>query len=247
MLFRSSLLKAARAVWLKQKDIDHRFHHISTDEVYGSLCETDPPFLETTPYDPSSPYSASKAASDHLVKAYNRTYGLQISISNCSNNYGPYQHVEKLIPMCIHNILNNLPITIYGNGKQIRDWLYVEDHCKAIDAILLNGKIGQTYNIGGKNELRNIDVIKNICTSVDAYLIDNQLQSLYPNSPIFEGQSSEKLIEFVSDRAGHDFRYAIDQSKIESTLDFTPTQTFEKGLEKTIKWYIENTFKKHQN
>ena len=193
-----------------------RFHHISTDEVYGSLGYDDPPFTETTPYNPLNPYSASKAASDHFVMTYHNTYGLPVTITNCSNNYGPRQHIEKLIPKTIFNIMSNKKIPVYGNGENIRDWIYVEDHCKGILDVFYGGKIGEKYNIGGECEVKNIDLIKMIIKLMGA---------------------SEDLIEFVDDRPGHDLRYAIDNAKIKNTVAFKPQHTLEEGLKKTIEWY----------
>ena len=195
-----------------------RFHHISTDEVYGSLDYEDPPFTETTPYDPQNPYSASKAASDHFVMSYYNTYKLPVMITNCSNNYGPRQHIEKLIPKTISNIMSNKKIPVYGKGENIRDWIYVEDHCRGILDVFHGGKIGEKYNIGGECELRNIDLVKMIIKLMDA---------------------SEDLIEFVDDRPGHDLRYAIDNAKIKNTLSFKPHYTIGEGLKKTIEWYIK--------
>ena len=220
-----SLLNAAKHIW-KDNFKDKLFYHISTDEVYGSLGK-EGFFVETTPYDPHSPYSASKASSDHLVRAYHDTFGLPIVISNCSNNYGSYQFPEKLIPLFINNIRNNKPLPVYGKGENIRDWLYVEDHAKAIDVIFHNGKDGETYNIGGHNEWKNIDLIKVICK-----IMDKKLERK-------EG-TSEKLITFVKDRAGHDLRYAIDSSKLQRELGWKPSLQFEEGIEKTIDWYLEN-------
>ncbi len=220
-----NLLNAARFEW--KEDFENRlFYHISTDEVYGSLGETGL-FTETTSYDPRSPYSASKASSDHLVRAYYHTYGLPIVVSNCSNNYGPNQFPEKLLPLAINNIVNNKPIPIYGKGDNVRDWLYVEDHATAIDEIYHNGKLGETYNIGGINEWKNIDLIHLLCKVMDKEL--NRAEG-----------TSEKLITFVKDRAGHDQRYAIDSSKIVSELKWKPSLQFEEGLVKTVKWYLEN-------
>ena len=206
-----------------------RFHHISTDEVYGSLMPDDPAFSETTPYDPHSPYSASKASSDHLVNAYHSTYGLPTIITNCSNNYGPYQFPEKLMPLMILNALEGKPLPIYGDGSNIRDWLYVEDHCEAIQLAVEQGVPGETYNIGGSCEKTNLEIVKTICTVLDA---------LFPDSP---DRPHESLITFVKDRPGHDLRYAVDTSKIQRELDWQPKETFETGLEKTIKWYITQT------
>ena len=204
-----------------------RFHHISTDEVFGSL-EEDGFFTEETSYDPSSPYSASKAASDHLVRAWQRTYGLPVIISNCSNNYGPYQFPEKLIPLMIINCLNEKPLPVYGTGENIRDWLFVDDHCDAIHTIIEKGEIGETYNIGGNNEIQNIDIVKTIC---------NLLDNIRPSENL---KSYQELITFVKDRPGHDFRYAIDSSKLQNKLGWTPKETFEMGIRKTIDWYLDN-------
>ena len=220
-----NLLNAAKHIW-KDNFEDKLFFHISTDEVYGSLGK-EGYFVETTPYDPHSPYSASKASSDHLVRAYHDTFGLPIVISNCSNNYGSYQFPEKLIPLFINNIRNNKPLPVYGKGENVRDWLYVEDHAKAIDVIFHNGKNGETYNIGGHNEWKNIDLIKVLCKIMDKKLGRK------------EG-TSEKLITFVKDRAGHDLRYAIDSSKFQKELGWKPSLQFEEGIEKTIDWYLEN-------
>ncbi len=222
----ANLLNAANRIWADNQD-GKRFYHVSTDEVYGSLGETGF-FLEDTPYDPKSPYSASKASSDHLVRAYHNTYKLPVVISNCSNNYGSYQFPEKLIPLFIHNIKNNKPLPVYGKGENIRDWLWVEDHARAIDVIFHGGKDGDTYNIGGHNEWTNIDLIKLMCKIVDQKL----------GRP--EGDS-EKLITYVKDRAGHDLRYAIDSTKLQNELGWTPSLQFAEGLEKTVEWYLENT------
>jgi len=219
-----NLLNAAKKIW--ENKVDKRFYHISTDEVYGSLHEGGY-FLESTPYDPKSPYSASKASSDHFVRAYSNTYKLPVVISNCSNNYGPFQFPEKLIPLSINNIKNMQPIPIYGKGENIRDWLYVEDHAKAIDLIFFKGTTGETYNIGGENEWKNIDLIRLLCDIMDKKLA---------RSP----KTSEKLITFVKDRAGHDLRYAIDATKLTNQLGWRPSVTFEKGLEKTVDWYLNN-------
>lgn len=220
-----NLLNAARKKW-QDNMTDKLFYHISTDEVYGSL-GTSGFFLETTSYSPNSPYSASKASSDHLVRAYHHTYKLPIVISNCSNNYGPNQFPEKLIPLCINNIKNNKPLPIYGKGNNVRDWLYVEDHAHAIDTIFHSKKIGETFNIGGNNEWTNIDLVKLLCK-----IMDKQL-----HRP--EGTNA-KLITFVKDRAGHDLRYAIDSSKLQNELGWQPSVTFEEGLEKTVTWYLQN-------
>ena len=204
-----------------------RFHHISTDEVFGSL-EDDGFFTEETSYDPSSPYSASKAASDHLVRAWQRTYGLPVIVSNCSNNYGPYQFPEKLIPLIILNCLSEKTLPVYGKGENIRDWLYVDDHCAAIHNIIEQGNIGETYNVGGNNEIKNIDIVKTICDLLDEI------------SPSEKVESYHELITFVQDRPGHDFRYAIDSTKLQNRLGWTPKETFESGIKKTIQWYLDN-------
>ena len=221
----ANLLNAAKAIW-KEDDTDKLFYHVSTDEVYGSLGE-EGMFLETTPYDPRSPYSASKASSDHLVRAYHHTYGLPIVISNCSNNYGSHQFPEKLIPLFINNIKHNKPLPVYGKGENIRDWLWVEDHARAIDVIFHNGKNGETYNIGGHNEWTNIDLIKVICQVMDEKLGRG-------------AGESEKLITYVTDRAGHDMRYAIDATKLKEELDWVPSLQFEEGIRNTIDWYLDN-------
>lgn len=226
-----TLLEAARKYWQQlddDKKTSFRFHHISTDEVYGDLEGTTDLFTETTPYAPSSPYSASKASSDHLVRAWHRTYGLPIVITNCSNNYGPYHFPEKLIPLVILNALDGKPLPIYGRGNQIRDWLYVEDHARALYKVVTEGTIGETYNIGGHNEKQNIEVVKTICQILD---------ELKPQS---NDQPYESLITFVKDRPGHDLRYAIDASKIENELGWTPLESFDSGIRKTVEWYLNN-------
>ncbi|MEM9674990.1 MAG: dTDP-glucose 4,6-dehydratase [Bacteroidota bacterium] len=220
-----NLLNAAKEIWKEDMD-NHLFYHISTDEVYGSL-DDGGYFVETTSYDPKSPYSASKASSDHFVRAYHNTYGLPVVISNCSNNYGPNHFPEKLIPLCINNIKHNKPLPIYGKGENVRDWLYVEDHARAIDTIFHNGKVGDTYNIGGFNEWKNIDIVRLLCQVMDKKL----------DRP--EG-TSEKLITFVTDRAGHDLRYAIDAHKLMNELGWNPSLQFEEGIEKTVDWYLAN-------
>jgi dTDP-glucose 4,6-dehydratase len=220
-----NLLNAAKNAW-KENLSAHRFYHVSTDEVYGALGETGF-FTEETSYDPHSPYSASKASSDHFVRAYHDTFGMQIVVSNCSNNYGSHHFPEKLIPLCIHNIKNNKPLPIYGDGKYTRDWLFVEDHARAIDDVFHKGVNGQTYNIGGFNEWQNIDLVKLLCKIMDEKLVR-------------DAGTSEKLITFVKDRPGHDLRYAIDATKIERELGWRPSVTFEQGLEKTVVWYLEN-------
>lgn len=227
------LLEAARHYWnglAEDKKAEFRFHHISTDEVYGDLDGTEDLFLETTPYAPSSPYSASKASSDHLVRAWHRTYGLPVVLTNCSNNYGPYHFPEKLIPLVILNALAGKPLPVYGNGAQIRDWLYVEDHARALYKVVTEAEVGETYNIGGHNEQQNIDVVKAIC---------NLLEELASNKP--EGIANyHDLITYVKDRPGHDLRYAIDASKIKKDLGWVPVETFESGLRKTVEWYLAN-------
>jgi dTDP-glucose 4,6-dehydratase len=228
------LLEASRSYWvgLAEKDkLAFRFHHISTDEVYGDLEGTTDLFTETTSYSPSSPYSASKASSDHLVRAWNRTYGLPVVVTNCSNNYGPYHFPEKLIPLMILNALQGKALPVYGNGQQIRDWLFVEDHARALYVVATQGSVGETYNIGGHNEKANLDVVHAIC---------QLLEELAPNKP--EGiQHYQDLITYVKDRPGHDVRYAIDASKIKAELGWVPEESFETGLRKTVEWYLSNT------
>lgn len=227
-----NLLDAARRHWMEKPGAvkpgyeDARFHHISTDEVYGALGETGM-FREDTPYAPNSPYSASKASSDFLVRAYHHTYGMNVTTSNCSNNYGPKQHNEKLIPHIISKALSLQPLPIYGKGENVRDWLYVLDHCKAIDLIFHNGKSGETYNIGGRNERNNITIVKTICAILDE------------RKPRADGKKYEELITFVADRAGHDFRYAIDATKLENELGWRADETFDTGIVKTVEWYLE--------
>lgn len=236
-----SLLKAARAVWLSSEVVSHRFHHISTDEVYGSLGPDDPAFSESTPYAPNSPYSASKAASDHLVRSYGHTYGLHYTISNCSNNFGPYQFPEKLIPMAIINILLGRPIPVYGDGQNVRDWLYVEDHCMGLDLILQKAEPGEVYNIGGDNQWHNIDLIRLLCECIDDFFAkDSSLKTRFPLSPCALGNPAETLITFVKDRPGHDRRYAIDASKIERDLGFRAQRDFLTALKGTVSWYLQN-------
>jgi len=226
-----NLLEVARNYWqnlTEDKKSRFKFHHISTDEVYGDLEGTEDLFTEETSYSPSSPYSASKASSDHLVRAWHRTYGLPIVITNCSNNYGPYHFPEKLIPLVILNALEGKSLPVYGDGKQIRDWLYVEDHARALYLVATTAKVGETYNIGGHNEKQNIDVVKTICT-----ILDNI-------KPRTDGQSYTQQITFVKDRPGHDLRYAIDASKIQQELNWQPQETFESGIQKTVEWYLNN-------
>jgi dTDP-glucose 4,6-dehydratase len=220
-----TLLEAARTTWGDRKDV--RFHHVSTDEVFGSLSESDPPFSETTPYSPNSPYSASKAGSDHLVRAYHHTYGLPVTLTNCSNNYGPYQHAEKFIPTVIRSALAERPIPIYGAGLNIRDWLYVGDHCSAIDRVLRAGDNGETYLVGGKSERRNIDIAREICGVLDERV------------PRTSGSYAD-LLTSVTDRLGHDFRYAIDCTRIERDLGWKADETFDSGIRRTIEWYLLN-------
>ncbi|AKQ40990.1 dTDP-glucose 4, 6-dehydratase [Aurantiacibacter atlanticus] len=238
----NSLLKAARAVWLDDgTGLDHRFHHISTDEVYGSLGPDDPAFSEAHQYQPNSPYSASKAASDHLVRAYHHTFGLEITTSNCSNNYGPYQYPEKLIPLFLLNALHGRPLPIYGDGMNVRDWLHVEDHCRGIDACLAKGRSGETYNIGGGAELPNMAVIDHICAEVDrAFAEVDELAARYPDAPAANGRPTSELKTFVTDRKGHDRRYAIDESKARGELGYVPAHTFDDGLRQTLHWYLDN-------
>ena len=222
-----NLLEQSRIFINKTNNKDFRFLHVSTDEVYGSLGD-DGKFLETTPYDPSSPYSASKAGSDHLVRAWNRTFGLPTLITNCSNNYGSYQFPEKLVPLMIINCLQGNPLPVYGKGENVRDWLFVGDHCDAIHTVLARGEMGETYNIGGNNEIKNIDVVTIICSLLDEI------------SPRENGSSYSDLITFVKDRPGHDFRYAIDAGKIRNDLGWSPNESFETGIRKTIHWYLDN-------
>ena len=237
-----SLLKAARKLWLAEKSVPaHRFHHVSTDEVYGSLGPADPAFSETTSYAPNSPYSASKAASDHLVRAYHHTYGLNATTSNCSNNYGPYQFPEKLIPLTIVNILQGRPLPVYGDGRNVRDWLHVHDHCYAIELVVTRGKAGEIYNIGGHSEFENIMLVRELCRIADEmFSADQSLRDRYPDSPAANVTPSASLITFVDDRPGHDRRYAIDCSKVEADLDFVSRIGIGKGLRETFEWHIAN-------
>jgi dTDP-glucose 4,6-dehydratase len=225
------LLECARRYWDGLAPVPKaafRFLHVSTDEVYGSLGPSDPPFAELNRYEPNSPYSASKAASDHLVRAYHHTYGLPVVTTNCSNNYGPYQFPEKLIPLCIHNALAGKPLPIYGDGMQVRDWLYVGDHCQAVRRVLESGRVGEVYNIGGRSEMSNIEVVRTLCAVLDR------------ERPRADGRSYAEQITFVKDRPGHDRRYAIDARKIESELGWRPRETFESGIVKTVRWYLAN-------
>jgi dTDP-glucose 4,6-dehydratase len=225
------LIEAARSYWSELPENERssfRFLHVSTDEVYGSLAPEDKPFSETSRYQPNSPYSASKASSDHLVRAYYHSYKLPVLTTNCSNNYGPYQFPEKLIPLCIHNALAGTALPIYGDGMQVRDWLYVEDHCRAIRQVLTHGRLGEVYNIGGCNERANIDVVRTLCALLDE------------ERPRNNGKSYAEQITYVTDRPGHDRRYAIDAAKMSSELGWTPRETFETGLRKTVRWYLAN-------
>lgn len=224
-----TLLEEVRSYWLDQKrwgERSCRFHHISTDEVYGTLEAIDPPFSETTPYQPNSPYSASKASSDHLVRAYQHTYGLPTTTTNCSNNYGPYQHAEKFIPMIVFSCLKEKPIPVYGDGSNIRDWLYVEDHCLGIDAVIRFGRVGETFNIGGLNNWSNLSIVKLLCATLSKVVGEPE-------------ETFMNLISFVKDRPGHDWRYAIDANKIQKELGWSPAETFESGIKKTVEWYVE--------
>ena len=237
----NSILKAARSVWLSGSGKPHRFHHVSTDEVFGSLGPSDPAFSETTAYAPNSPYSASKAASDHLVRAYHHTFGLEVTTSNCSNNYGPYQYPEKLIPLFLLNALHGRRLPIYGDGMNVRDWLHVEDHCRGIEACLTRGKPGETYNIGGGAELPNMSVIDTICTEVDrAFSEVEHLAQRYPDAPAANGRETSVLKSYVTDRVGHDRRYAIDEAKARTELGYAPSHGFEEGLRQTLLWYLAN-------
>ncbi len=237
-----SLLKAARRVWLEGGgERLHRFHHVSTDEVFGSLGPADPGFSESTPYAPNSPYSASKAASDHLVRAYHHTFGLAVTTSNCSNNYGPYQFPEKLVPLMLINLLEGRPLPIYGDGLNIRDWLHVDDHNRAIELVLRKGRVGDTYNIGGNSERTNIDILRLLCRLMDErFAGDPALGERFAGAPGARGLPSDELITFVQDRPGHDRRYAVDAGKISGELGYRPRESFDTGIAKTIDWYLAN-------
>jgi dTDP-glucose 4,6-dehydratase len=237
-----SLLTAAKQLWLDTgTGQPHRFHHISTDEVFGSLSADDAPTHENSPYAPNSPYSASKAGSDFLVRSYHRTYGLHTTVTNCSNNYGPYQFPEKLIPLFLINALSGKSLPIYGDGQNIRDWLHVGDHCRAIDAVLDGGRAGETYNVGGGDELSNVVIIEAICAGVDAaFANDPSLAARYPQAPAAKGIPTDSLKTYVTDRAGHDRRYAIDARKIESELSFKLQYRLADGITATIRWYLDN-------
>ena len=236
------LLKAAKTVWLDENPgMAHLFQHVSTDEVYGTLTAEDPPFREDTAYAPNSPYAASKASSDFFVRSYHETYGLNTNISNCSNNYGPYQFPEKLIPLVITNILVSKALPIYGDGQQIRDWLYVDDHARGIDLIIRKGIRGEPYNIGGINEWANIDIVNLVCDLVDERISESdELKKQYPKAPACKGKKARELITFVKDRLGHDRRYAIDPEKSNTELGYKPDESFETGIRKTVDWYLYN-------
>jgi dTDP-glucose 4,6-dehydratase len=238
-----ALLKAAKALWIDRKNVPaHRFHHVSTDEVYGSLGPTDAPFHEDSPYAPNSPYSASKASSDHLVRAYHETYGLDTTVTNCSNNYGPYQFPEKLIPLTIVNILLGKPLPVYGDGLQVRDWLHVEDHCAAIELALTRGTPGEVYNVGGNSETTNIEIVRMLCGLVDETLSKHaELRASFPASPAFKAERGVDLITHVRDRLGHDRRYAINFTKAKTELGYAPARDLAKGLRTTIDWFLANT------
>jgi dTDP-glucose 4,6-dehydratase len=228
-----NLLKMARDAWLESDAAPaaHRFHHVSTDEVYGTLGADDPAFTEETPYAPNSPYAASKAASDHLVRSYHHTYGLEVTTSNCSNNYGPYQFPEKLIPLMIVNALSGETLPIYGDGSNIRDWLYVEDHCRGIDLVINQGRVGETYNLGGNNECANLDHL---------FAENKALGEKFPDAPAAKGKPTDSLISFVKDRPGHDWRYAIDATKASNEVQYAPVESFASGLQKTLNWMLDN-------
>jgi dTDP-glucose 4,6-dehydratase len=237
-----SLLKACRKVWLEERMVErHRFHHVSTDEVFGSLGPDDPAFHEQTPYAPNSPYAASKAASDHLVRAYAHTFGLEVTTSNCSNNYGPYHFPEKLIPLVIVNILEGRPLPIYGDGRNVRDWLFVTDHCRAIELVIDRGLPGETYNVGGRAETENIEIVRRLCTLADEWFAaEPELRTRFPACPAARGASAQSLITYVADRPGHDRRYAIDATKTERELSYAPKVGIADGLRATLRWYLDN-------
>ena len=237
-----ALLEAARTVWLRERAVPaHLFHHVSTDEVYGSLRPHDPPFSERTPYAPNSPYSASKAAADHLVRAYHHTYGLRTTTSNCSNNYGPLQFPEKLIPLTILKILAGEAVPVYGDGSNVRDWLHVSDHCRGIELILARGRPGEVYNLGGECERRNIDLVRTLCALIDTRVAASAaLCARYPRTPAARAARSESLITYVTDRPGHDYRYAMDIAKARAELGFEPELTAERGFQQVVDWYLEH-------
>jgi dTDP-glucose 4,6-dehydratase len=236
-----SMLKAARRVWLEERTVPfHRFHQVSTDQVYGSLGPKDPPVSESTTQTPTSPYSASKAAADHLVSAYHHSYGLQATVSICCNNYGPYQSPEKLIPLMIAQLLAGKSLPVYGDGHNIRDWLHVQDHCRGIEAVLTRGKPGEVYNIGGRSECENIHLVHKLCAIIDDYIgATVELRQTFPNCAVAQGEISERLVRYVKDRPGHDRRYAIDSTKIERDCDFRPQISLEAGLRATVDWYLQ--------
>ena len=235
-----ALLEAARTVWLAEKRApSHRFHHISTDEVYGSLAAKEPAFTERSRYAPNSPYAASKAASDHLVRSYHHTYGLSVTTSNCSNNYGPYHFPEKLIPLSIVNILEGRTLAIYGDGRNVRDWVHVSDHCRGIELVLQSGRLGEVYNIGGRRECENVALVRRLCElAQQAFVAHPELKTRFPSCPAARGEAVASLIGFVQDRPGHDRRYAIDCGKIDRELGFTPRISLEEGLSETFEWYL---------
>jgi dTDP-glucose 4,6-dehydratase len=237
-----ALLKAAKSAWLDHKLVPaHRFHHVSTDEVYGSLGPQDRAFHELTPYAPNSPYSASKAASDHLVRAYRETYGLDTTVTNCSNNYGPYQFPEKLIPLIIINVLSGKPLPVYGDGLQVRDWLHVEDHCAAIALTLTRGRSGEVYNVGGNGETTNIDIVRALCALIDEqFAAREELRMAHPTAPGAAGRRAADLITHVRDRPGHDRRYAIEFAKAQRELGYAPSRDLAQGLRGTLEWYLQN-------
>ncbi len=238
-----ALLKAARKLWLGQSKPagSVRFHNVSTDEVYGSLGPSDHPFTESTQYSPNSPYSATKAAADHLTRAYYHTFGLPVTTSNCSNNYGPYQFPEKLIPLIITNALFGISLPVYGDGKNVRDWLFVEDHCRGIELVLQQGRVGQTYNIGGRNEWHNIDIVELVCRLLDEeFAGEPSFGERFPRCPAARGAKCRELITYVTDRLGHDRRYAIDATKMETELGYAHAVQFDQGIRRTIRWYLAN-------
>jgi dTDP-glucose 4,6-dehydratase len=237
------LLKAAWQAWRADGATapTRRFHHVSTDEVYGSLGATDPAASEDTPYAPNSPYAASKAAADHIVRAFHRTYGLPVTVTTCSNNYGPFQFPEKLIPLTIVHALEGKPLPVYGRGENIRDWLHVEDHCRAIDAVLAGGRPGERYNVAGRNAWRNIDIVRHLCGVLNARFRDQpDLAQRFPACPAARGRPIEALISFVADRPGHDWRYAVDDSKLARELAWSPAERFESGIAHTVQWYLDH-------
>lgn len=236
-----SLLKACRNVWEGRPREDVLFHHVSTDEVFGSLEPGQPPAGESSPYAPNSPYSASKAASDHLVRAYHRTYGLPVTTSHCTNNYGPWQHPEKLVPRMLINALVGEALPVYGDGRQVRDWMHVSDHCRAVEAVILGGRRGETYNLAGGNGLTNLELVHRLCAELDRVFVeDRNMAGRFPGSPAAHGRPVAELITHVADRPGHDRRYAVDATKAERELGFRPEETLTSGLRETLNWYLEN-------